>query len=137
MRETTKLRLARVALLAHEIPWTTDPYPVLAKAGFAWDSTKQLWFKTKRPVDPTGREMASEFTDDENLPSGVVRLRLMGHPDDLEILLPILKSALQMIEISEPYPNRGGAGVRIYTQAKLVKFSKRGRPARGKHESDL
>jgi hypothetical protein len=137
MRRTAKYDAALRTLSANKLTINGDLYATLAANQFAWNSEDQTWFKTKRPVDPTGREKASEFTDDENLPSGVVRLRLMGHPDDLKVLLPILKSALNMIEISEPYPNRGGAGVRIYTQAKLVKFSKRGRPARGQHESDI
>ena len=45
----------------------------------------------------------------------------MAHPDDVENAVKLAKKTpgMRVIDISDPYPNRKGAGVRIYLTAVL------------------
>lgn len=107
----------------------SDAYATLAEAGFAWDSQEQTWFKTKRPVDNTGREMASQFTDDDNEPSGIVNIRFVGHPEDVKAVQEQLGAVLNFIDVSKLYPRRQGPGVSLYTQVKRTRTQLRGKAA--------
>jgi hypothetical protein len=57
--------------------------------------------------------------DADDQPTGVVRLRVMAHPDDCGKAIALLKKKLGkdavLTEVSDPYENRKGAGVRVYS----------------------
>jgi len=94
-------------------------YAWLAGNNYAWDSSTGEWTKTNRPVSASGVEKRSMFSDEQNAASGLVRLRLMSHPGDMERFLEIVVEALdtyavRIEDISDQYPNRKGEGVRVY-----------------------
>lgn len=122
MRQTAKLTAAQAKareLKIDALPIWEDLYEKLAAEGYAWDSQRQAWDKTARPIDATGRASESMFIDDDNQPSGVYRLRIMGHPEDLERVIRALHDKLDIIEVSGVYPNRRGGGMRVYLTGKL------------------
>ncbi len=53
------------------------------------------------------------------LPTGVYRLRIMAHPDDVDKVVKLLGRHLKITDVSDPYPNRKGPGVRVYVEGKL------------------
>jgi len=69
------------------------------------------------------RGSKSMFKDADGAPSGVIRFRLMGHPEDINkaIASARMLKGYQLIEVSEPYPNRRGEGVRVYCTLVEVK----------------
>lgn len=91
-------------------------YDALEKKGWFWNADAGVWKNIKRST--------SMFESDEKLPTGIFRLRLMCHPGDLDRCVEILREALDTYgvtidEISNPYPNRKGPGMRVYLSAKL------------------
>jgi len=87
-------------------------YDHLTTLGYWWDSSAGEWKKGKAPS-------TSIFKDDDDLPTGIIRLRLMGHPDDMEAGIAAARRAYDVAEVSGQYPNRKGSGVRVYITAKL------------------
>jgi hypothetical protein len=90
-------------------------YERLEGAGLAWDSKTGVWGQA---------QSSSVFADDAagDVASGVIKLRLMAHPANAEAAAERVKRALKAVgiavtEISKPYPNRRGAGVRLYLDA--------------------
>lgn len=61
----------------------------------------------------------SMFETGEGVATGVYRLRIMAHPDEANQIIKLLGRHLQVIEASDPYPNRKGPGVRVYLTCKL------------------
>lgn len=91
-------------------------YEALNNANFFWDHKSGEW-EHKQHAPST-----SVFQADDGSPTGIVKIRVMAHPDDLESAIVSLKKCLglKVIEISEKtYPNRKGTGERIYTTAIL------------------
>jgi hypothetical protein len=85
-------------------------YAMLGSAGFVWGSDSKKW-----EIKST-----SMFADDLGLPSGIIRLRVMAHPDQLESAIHAIQgSNLKVLEVSEPYDNRKGCGIRVYLTCKL------------------
>jgi len=86
-----------------------DLYQRLADNHYIWDSKKGEWEKGS----------TSMFKDADDQPTGVVRLRVMAHPDDCGKAIALLKKKLGkdavLTEVSDPYENRKGAGVRVYS----------------------
>lgn len=91
-------------------------YEALNNANFFWNATSGEWeHKQHAPSN-------SVFQADDGTASGIVKIRIMAHPDDLESAIMALKKCpgIKVIEISEKtYPNRKGTGERIYTTAIL------------------
>lgn len=92
---------------AHE-----DVYELLERHNWFWNAKLGEWeHKQYKPS-------TSVFEADDGEPTGIGKIRVMGHPDDLPALVNALKKAdgFRVIEISEKnYPNRKGSGARIYT----------------------
>ena len=96
-------------------------YKALEGAGYRYDSKTAQW-QAARPAPNGGRVSAnSMFETDDGLGSGIVRLRLMAHPSDMQALIDAIKGApvLRIDEISLSYPNRRGTGERVYITAIL------------------
>lgn len=125
MKLTAKLKAAveaaeRVNLAGRYSMATAEQmYEALIGLGMAWDAKAGTWAASKRPIRADGVESKSIFSDDNNQPSGVYRLRVMAHPAELAGIVADLRKKLTVIEISEKeYPNRRGEGVRIYLTCK-------------------
>lgn len=111
MRKTAKYtaaqkqaRLLKIkATLAHE-----DLYNALVAAGWFWNSKTGQWEQ--------GKQQTSMFAGDDDTPSGVIRLRVMAHPQEITEAVRLVKTApgMRCIETSGEYPNRRGIGVRVY-----------------------
>lgn len=73
-----------------------------------WDHKQGEWMEGNK----------SMFGDDE--PTGVVRIRVMAHPQDVHNAVHYLKGTnFKIVEVSDEYPNRRGSGVRVYITAQL------------------
>jgi len=91
-------------------------YDELEKAGHFWNAESGQLEDFKRST--------SMFENDDSLPTGVVRLRLMSHPGDMDRTAEIVREALdtyglKITEVSNKYPNRRGVGVRVYMTGQL------------------
>jgi hypothetical protein len=91
-------------------------YDALEKRSWFWSADEGQWSENKHS--------SSMFADDIGDPSGVVRLRLMSHPGDMDQFMELIAKALDAygitrIETSNLYPNRRGAGLRVYLTCKL------------------
>lgn len=86
--------------------------------GYMWDNQQGKWYElTDEEREFTG-SLASMFVDRDGKPSGIYRLRIMCHPDEANDIIAMLRKKLTVGEISNPYPNRKGEGVRFYATAK-------------------
>jgi hypothetical protein len=133
MKQTAKYKAAlkvapsvlspvEVAHLRHE---NAPLYDALEKSGWFWSADDGQWSEHKHSN--------SMFADDAGDPSGVVRMRLMAHPGDMDQFMELIAKALDSqgiatIETSNVYPNRRGAGLRVYVTCKLPrKLGRKGR----------
>lgn len=108
---TAKIAKIRIGKRDHE-----SVYEALEDNNFFWQPRKGIW--EHREHAPS----TSIFEADDKTATGIVKIRIMAHPDDLENALKAIKSAtgLKVIEISEKsYKNRKGTGERLYTTAIL------------------
>lgn len=125
MRQTAKYNAARSAahdagIITARIQDSIQLYAALAECGYAWDSKAGIWEKSNRPINASGTASKSIFSDDDNLPSGVYRLRVMAHPDEVdEIVRNFQRQIGGVVEVSDHYPNRKGGGVRVYLTCKV------------------
>lgn len=62
---------------------------------------------------------ASMFANRDGSASGVFALRIMAHPDDVPQLTKLLEKHFTLGRLTDPYPNRGGDGVRFYVTGRL------------------
>lgn len=112
MRKTAKFVAAVAKAKALNLKLKSEhdaPYKGLEAAGWYWDSDNQAWEE--------GKPQTSMFAgDDEDTPSGVIRLRVMAHPGDIDAAVSGAKTAkgMRCIETSDKYPNRRGVGMRVY-----------------------
>lgn len=92
----------------------SELYEWLEKRLWWWNASEGKWTKGNKPSN-------SIFKNDDDVASGVIRWRVMAHPDDVEKAVKLAKKTpgLRVIDVSEPYPNRKGAGVRVYLTAVL------------------
>jgi len=120
MKATRKFNAALTAYKTETRKIVTMPiendklYEWLEKRHWWWDASEGKWNKGNKPSN-------SIFKTDDDVASGVIRLRVMAHPDDVEIAVKQAKKTpgMRVIEVSDPYPNRKGAGVRVYLTAVL------------------
>ncbi len=105
--ETVKIAKIYLTKSDHE-----SVYQELNDNFFFWNRKKGKWeHKEHAPSN-------SVFQADDGTPTGIVKIRVMAHPDDLESAIASLKKCpgIRVIEISEKtYKNRKGTGERIYT----------------------
>jgi hypothetical protein len=122
MKQTKKYRAGLKAYKAFKGSRLTrtfendELYQMLADKGFWWDAANGEWTNRKQPSN-------SIFKTDDDVASGVIRLRVMAHPDDVDHTVALVKKTIGMrvIEVSDPYENRKGAGVRVYLTCVLDK----------------
>jgi hypothetical protein len=93
-------------------------YQALESQGFFWDAESSTWTNTPRST--------SIFTTDEGAPTGEFRLRVMGHPDELDVILNRVLDGLRyggcaVTEISDRFKNHKGPGYRVYVTCQLRK----------------
>lgn len=116
MRVTDKFRKGQELALKHNI---TLPKPLdneilnqtLEDKGFWWNGKKKAWEKEAT------RPSTTIFADKKGKPTGIMRLRLMCHPQEVQWLVDALHDNphFTVLEVSEKtYPNRHGAGERAY-----------------------
>lgn len=88
-------------------------YSELESRGHIWNAKAGMWERGSK----------SMFKDADGQASGVIRLRVMGHPSDVDKAVSAARKmpGYQMIESSEHYPNRRGEGVRVYCTLVEVK----------------
>lgn len=89
-------------------------YDTLEAKGYWWNSDAQKWTDAPKPS-------TSVFADDGagDIPSGVVKLRIMTHPNESDPTVKRLRELLEddgfeTLELSKQYENRRGIGVRVY-----------------------
>jgi len=119
-RKTRKYVAAMTMIKASRIYLTKrdhdSVYEALEDNNFFWQPRKGCWeYREHAPS-------TSVFEADDGTPTGIVKIRIMAHPDDLAPAIKALKSAygLKIVEISDKtYPNRKGTGERVYTTAIL------------------
>jgi hypothetical protein len=115
MRRTAKYVAAESTAKLLKLRFTPRTlYDRLQEAGYIWDNRKGVW----------ERGSTSMFKDDQGLPTGVIRLRLMAHPEDVDRACELLQVQLsaagaRLFDVSAQYPNRRGAGTRIYATVLL------------------
>lgn len=96
------------------MPYPSDNenlYAMLESKGYWWNSKKKAWEKESSKPSPT------IFADKKGNASGIMRLRIMCHPDETQWLIQALQKnpEFTVIEVSEKaYANRHGAGERAY-----------------------
>jgi hypothetical protein len=86
-------------------------YEKLQKRGFWWSSRESTWNDTPQPSNSVFAE-----TVQGNEPSGVVKIRVMAHPDEVDEFVRRVQQApgVKIFEVSNHYQNRKGVGVRVY-----------------------
>jgi hypothetical protein len=89
-----------------------DLYAVLERRGYWWDAKSGKWLDTPAPS-------TSVFKTSHGTPTGVVKIRVMAHPDEVQSALSLLDKAFKVVNVSEQYENRKGPGVRVYVDVLL------------------
>jgi hypothetical protein len=86
-------------------------YQKLEEKGYWWNGKKKAWEKEAT------RPSTTIFADKKGNATGIMRLRLMCHPDETKWLIDALHDNphFTVIEVSDKtYANRHGAGERAY-----------------------
>lgn len=105
--EAAKKRIRELGLRPGKRKENAEIYQLLESHKQIWDAKAGLWIEGTK----------SMFGDDE--PSGIVRLRVMAHPDDVQkAIRDVEASNLKVVEVSKEYPNKG-PGVRVYLTCML------------------
>jgi len=120
MRKTKKFVAGVVAAKSSGLGliWSSNEelYEALEDDNFYWKAKAGEWQQLEH------KPSTSVFQADDGTPTGIVKIRVMAHPDDVQKAVQKIKATngLRVIEISEKtYPNRKGTGVRIYVTALL------------------
>lgn len=95
-------------------------YQELNDNNFFWNAKAGKW-EHKEYAPST-----SFFANDDGTPTGIGKIRLMFHPDDMPDAINYLKMCpgLRVIEVSDKeYQNSNGDGTRVYTTVVLDKRS--------------
>jgi hypothetical protein len=93
-------------------------YELLERRGYWWNGKKKAWEKEAT------RPSTTIFADKNGNSTGIMRLRLMCHPDETKWLIDALHDNphFSVIEVSDKtYANRNGAGERAYITIKRDK----------------
>lgn len=133
MRQTRKLVAAQQTLKALSsgehglMKWNAsheDLYALLERAGYYWDSSDQQWHKGDAQSRARGQFSGSIFEDEDGLPTGVFKVRLMANGNEIapvsaDVSRALVDAGMSVIDVSDKaYPNRRGSGVRVYLTCK-------------------
>ena len=123
-RKTRKYNAAMATVRSNKITLKKrdheSVYEALNSANFFWNAKSGTWEHKKHAPS------TSVFRADDGTPTGIVKIRVMAHPDDVEHAIVRLKNTpgIRIIEISEKaYKNRKGTGVRYYLTA-ILEYAK-------------
>lgn len=97
-------------------------YAALAAAGWVWNAEAGKWLNT-----PKGSTLPdSMFIDNDGLPSGVYRLRIRAHPDEIDAALREVVRPLEhlVVETSKVEMDDSGVSCRVYVTLKLSAAAK-------------
>ncbi len=94
-------------------------YAALFERGYMWADGE--WQELSEESREFRGSLDSIFALPDGSPSGVYRLRVMAHPEEIDQIVALLKKRLNIGEVSDKYPNRKGPGVRVYLTAKKGK----------------
>lgn len=116
MRRTKKWTEAHATIYMKNLPMPAikdneKMYEVLESNGYWWNGKKKAWEKEAT------RPSTTIFADKKGKPTGIMRLRLMCHPDEVQWLSDALHDNPHFTVIEESdktYANRRGAGYRKY-----------------------
>lgn len=121
MRQTKKFVAARRKALELQLPWMEksqdEVYEALARTGYVWDADGGRWYKSVK-----GSTMPdSMFIDDGGQPSGLYRLRVRAHPDEIDAALASVIRPLEqlVVETSAVEMDEGGVSCRVYVTLRL------------------
>lgn len=121
MKQTKKLMSAQMKANELRLPVLRGGqeglYKQLAQAGFVWDADGGRWRKSVK-----GSTMPdSMFIDDEGKPSGLYRLRVRAHPDEIDAALGEVVRRLEqfVVETSGVEMDEGGVSCRVYVTLRL------------------
>lgn len=121
MRQTKKLMAAQMKANELNLPVLRGGqeglYKQLAKAGYVWDVDRERWRKSVK-----GSTMPdSMFIDDEGNPSGLYRVRVRAHPDEIDVALGSVVRHLEpfVVETSAVEMDEGGVSCRVYVTLRL------------------
>jgi len=121
MRQTKKFVAARQKALELRIPWmgkTQDQlYEALAAMRFVWDADSGRWYKSVK-----GSTMPNSiFIDDQGQPSGLYKVRVRAHPDEIDAALASVIRSLEPFveETSAVEMDEGGVSCRVYVTLRL------------------
>jgi hypothetical protein len=114
-RMTDKYIKALSVLRKKSKPAHEELYQEMSDKGYIWENSQ--W---KQGV----AKSTSIFESDYGNPTGIIHIRLMAHPDDITNALTQIVPNYNVSEVSNPYPNRKGKGVRVYITATLKQANK-------------
>ncbi|MGZ0150372.1 hypothetical protein ACXJJ3_25165 [Kribbella sp. WER1] len=60
-----------------------------------------------------------------------VKLRVMGDPEEIEVMVKVLGVVFDLTGSSRLYPNKGSRGVRVYLTARIPWAGEREQPREG------
>lgn len=130
MRQTAKFKAARALVLKLFAGDKTKQnsylkmdhetlYECFHDLGYVWEHKQSAWEKVSSEDRQFMGGYASMFTSADGSPSGLVNVRVMANPADLDAIRSVLERVFVVGRVSEPIPNRGGDGVRVYFNARL------------------
>ena len=94
-------------------------YESLHDEYYVWEPKQDRWVQLTEEEREFSGGYASRYTDREGKPSGIFDLRITAHPQDAQRVADLLNKYINVGRLTDPYPNRGGDGVRFYVTAKL------------------
>ena len=127
MRQTKKLVAAKQKSRELGIylldPWNQEViYDKLAQLGYVWDAEGGRWRKSVK-----GSTMPdSIFIDDEGKPSGLYKVRVRAHPNEIDAALASVVRQLEpyVLETSAVEMDEGGVSCRVYVTLRLSSEAK-------------
>lgn len=91
-------------------------YEVMNAHNLYWNHKNSEWFHADHAPSTSVFEV-----DARGGSTGVAKIRIMCHPNDVRKMLDILAATqLRIVSASDPYPNRKGIGVRVYVEAQIA-----------------
>jgi hypothetical protein len=94
-------------------------YESLHDEYYVWERKLNTWVQLTADEREFSGGYGSRYTDRDDQPSGIFDLRITAHPQDAHQVAELLRKHINIGRLTDPYPNRGGDGVRFYVTAKL------------------
>ncbi|MEL6403510.1 MAG: hypothetical protein AAFR81_04035 [Chloroflexota bacterium] len=120
MRRTKKYKQAIATAKAKGITLNerenANVYDTMNSHNLYWNHKNSEWFHADHAPSNSVFEV-----DARGESTGVAKIRVMCHPNDVRKMLDILAATqLRIVSASDPYPNRNGIGVRVYVEAQIA-----------------